>query len=66
MNCEVLNAHVGRTTDLFSDIFATVDHQKQAIKTFIKRKYTKTALLEGIRAYQAGMYDITRSVNDIV
>ena len=52
MSCEVLNTHVGRTTDLFRDIFATLDHQKQAIKTFIKRKNTRTTLLVGVGAYQ--------------
>ena len=52
MKCEVLNTHVGRSPHSFSDIFATLDHQKQAIKTFIKRKNTRVALLEGLGAYQ--------------
>ena len=52
MNCEVINTHVGRSTALFNDIFVTVVQQKQAIKTFIKRKNTRSALLEGLGAYQ--------------
>ena len=38
MHCIILNEHVGRSIESFSDIFESVTQQKQAIKTFIKKK----------------------------
>ena len=37
MHCIILNEHVGRSIESFSDIFESVTQQKQAIKTFIKK-----------------------------
>ena len=52
MTCTIIDKHVGKSKELFSDIFKQVVQQKQAVKTFIARKNIRTALLEGPGAYQ--------------